>query len=421
MRTSQQNDRYRHKLKAIGTTAKRFQNNLRSIEDCWLKQLVILESSLETMRDELFYPSDRQEVSVTGQILIENVAERVSKIIAGATEQHRTLHIPLSKIGKFVSRHFDPDMFTPFYNSLDLELNQKRRHLSFTLIYDYAMCTGLNTFGDSMKKHSDIQEEYDVREPDILQQIVLDLREGDIQSSLEFLETHQPDDERTLRKSLQTQMITDSIELGVDSYDRTVRQLRRFSSPNREDRKKATRLVGALLVGKTSVEDDRYKSLFDYASREKLVLKMSSFFIPYEAPLKNLLRFGYKGMNQMTELCLLGYEGSCCLMECELPIDTVFTGNHSVFSCPILKEQCTMQNPPMRLLCGHVISREAIARLMSNHRHARNMPRHARQIRFKCPYCPREQVVENAKPVDFRGWVHQSHLESELNFLEFYD
>lgn len=38
-------------------------------------------------------------------------------------------------------------------------------------------------------------------------------------------------------------------------------------------------------------------------------------------------------------------------------------GHHSVFACPILRQQGSEQNPPMRLLCGHVISKDALTKL----------------------------------------------------------
>ena len=38
---------------------------------------------------------------------------------------------------------------------------------------------------------------------------------------------------------------------------------------------------------------------------------------------------------------------------------------HSVVACPILRQPCTEANPPMRLICGHVISRDALSRIQS--------------------------------------------------------
>lgn len=36
---------------------------------------------------------------------------------------------------------------------------------------------------------------------------------------------------------------------------------------------------------------------------------------------------------------------------------------HSVFACPILRQQTSEDNPPMKLSCGHVISRDALNKL----------------------------------------------------------
>lgn len=38
---------------------------------------------------------------------------------------------------------------------------------------------------------------------------------------------------------------------------------------------------------------------------------------------------------------------------------------HSIFACPILRQQSTENNPPMKLKCGHVISRDALNKLSS--------------------------------------------------------
>lgn len=48
-------------------------------------------------------------------------------------------------------------------------------------------------------------------------------------------------------------------------------------------------------------------------------------------------------------------------MEIPLPSDKRF---HSVFVCPVSKEQATDTNPPLMLSCGHVINTESFQRLV---------------------------------------------------------
>ncbi|KAL0096307.1 CTLH/CRA C-terminal to lish motif domain-containing protein [Phycomyces blakesleeanus] len=72
---------------------------------------------------------------------------------------------------------------------------------------------------------------------------------------------------------------------------------------------------------------------------------------------------------------------------------------HSVFACPVSKEQATDENPPMMMPCGHVICKESLARLSRSSRYGSNYDRNA--TRFKCPYCPSETSVDQAIEVYF--------------------
>jgi hypothetical protein len=50
----------------------------------------------------------------------------------------------------------------------------------------------------------------------------------------------------------------------------------------------------------------------------------------------------------------------------ELPIEIPLPDEHryhSVFTCPVSKEQSSERNPPMMMLCGHVVCHESLERL----------------------------------------------------------
>lgn len=62
---------------------------------------------------------------------------------------------------------------------------------------------------------------------------------------------------------------------------------------------------------------------------------------------------------------------------------------HSIFVCPVSKDQTTESNPPMMLPCGHVIAQESLQRLAKG----------GSSVSLKCPYCPRECNLPQAKRV----------------------
>jgi len=77
----------------------------------------------------------------------------------------------------------------------------------------------------------------------------------------------------------------------------------------------------------------------------------------------------------------------------ELPIEIPLPAEnryHSIFACPVSKEQSTEQNPPMMMTCGHVITKESLQKL--------SKPPGGR---VKCPYCPTESQMSAALRVCF--------------------
>lgn len=392
-------------MSGIETSATEYKKKIMSMDKCWFAALDSLEQSLLSMRDELFDSSHKRDLSITAQILLEETAARAARLMQAAAEQHKEMQSSIIKIGKSIHYQMERNIRDPFQCSPNLEHDQDRRALGLSLIHDYVMSNGFGAVGRVMKKlevFDHPSDPFHVKEPDMLKVIVNDLRRGKIGSSLRYLETTKPPEELIIARSLQTQIIVESIlELvfGKQGCDRTVSHMKTYRVHCMEDEKRIQQLVGALLLGTHARADDRYKNLFASLDRESLIVRMSSFFIPRQAPLKNLLRHGFKGYRGLVKMMNSIYHWDVW-QDWELPFNTYETDEHSAFSCPILKEQCSFRNPATRLHCGHVISKDACARLTANRN--RTLPRHSRQQRFKCPYCPKEQTMDLTRHVDLR-------------------
>ncbi|QDS70605.1 hypothetical protein FKW77_000357 [Venturia effusa] len=72
-------------------------------------------------------------------------------------------------------------------------------------------------------------------------------------------------------------------------------------------------------------------------------------------------------------------------MPAEVPLPPSYQF-HSIFVCPVSKEQATDKNPPVMMPCGHVICKESLEKI-------------SKGTRFKCPYCPMESTPSQARKV----------------------
>lgn len=79
-------------------------------------------------------------------------------------------------------------------------------------------------------------------------------------------------------------------------------------------------------------------------------------------------------------------------MPVEIELDKAYQF-HSVFACPVSREQSTEHNPPMLMRCGHVLCKQSIQKLTKSNSRT-----------FKCPYCPSETTASQCRQIYFWCW-----------------
>jgi len=186
---------------------------------------------------------------------------------------------------------------------------------------------------------------------------------------------------------------------GVQGQMAAVEYARNFEPFSEKHAAEIQALMGSLLFLPNGLENSPYSNLLDpalWAQIADMFTKDSRALLgmSVNSPLSVLLNSGMKAvpallnirevMQQRNVIGMWGHNDELPI-EIDLGPDSRF---HSIFSCPILRQQTSDNNPPMRLTCGHVISKEALQKLASNNK-------------LKCPYCPVESTLAEAKQIYF--------------------
>lgn len=115
----------------------------------------------------------------------------------------------------------------------------------------------------------------------------------------------------------------------------------------------------------------------------------------FESPLYTCVTVGSTALPMIMKLSTLMKDKSLEWSQSnELPVTLPLLETqryHSTFVCPVTKEQGTEINPPMMMLCGHVLSKESLMRLAKG----------SMASRFKCPYCPVDSTASQAVRIYF--------------------
>lgn len=114
----------------------------------------------------------------------------------------------------------------------------------------------------------------------------------------------------------------------------------------------------------------------------------------YESPLSVTVAAGIQGLPSLLKFMnvMLGKKQEWQTMK-QLPVPVELDREfqyHSIFVCPVSKEQSTDDNPPMMMSCGHVLCKQSINKMSKNCSKT-----------FKCPYCPSDIDANHCRQLYF--------------------
>ncbi|KAI0223290.1 hypothetical protein L0F63_005034 [Massospora cicadina] len=158
------------------------------------------------------------------------------------------------------------------------------------------------------------------------------------------------------------------------------------------------RLLGLLIYSNRKHADSPYADLLSPSFWSDIQHVFTRDFcsvlgLSHESPLYASVTVGTGALPTLIKMTVvMKTSGNEWSQSQELPFETELADAmrfHSIFVCPVSKEQSSESNPPMMMPCGHVICHESLTKLAKG------------SNRFKCPYCPSESSPTQAVHIRF--------------------
>lgn len=168
-----------------------------------------------------------------------------------------------------------------------------------------------------------------------------------------------------------------------------------FASGHMDDIQK---LMACLLwVGR--LDCSPYAEILSPSHWEKLAEELTRQFCSllgqsYESPLSIAIAAGVQGLPTLLKLANVmaaKQQEWQAMKQLPVPLDLGREFQfHSIFVCPVSRDQATDENPPMLMPCSHVLCKQSIVKLSKSSTRT-----------FKCPYCPLEATVAQCRQLYF--------------------
>ncbi|KAG8195678.1 hypothetical protein JTE90_003823 [Oedothorax gibbosus] len=366
------------------------------------RTLTDLIEYVQNMQKEFLEAPSTNELTGAQIMILSQCAKKVRDVVASMATEHRDLHGTVSKVGKAIDKNFVADFGST--SNEEVFQNPESVRLLNQVISEHFLRQGMLDIAEDMIKETGIQLEEDKREPfSELNRILDALKKRDLGPALMWAQSNRTkllEQSSSLEFRLHRLHFIELLQQGVFKQDEAINYARKnFQHLATQHEKDIQVLMGSLLYLKQGVHNSPYRSLLDPIHWDEICDIFTRdactlLGLSVESPLAVCTNAGCVALpallnikQVMQQRLVTGVWNT----RDELPIEIDLGRKchfHSIFACPILRQQSSENNPPMRLACGHVISRDALNKL-------------ANGTKLKCPYCPVEQNPSEAKLIHF--------------------
>ncbi|XP_064828712.1 E3 ubiquitin-protein transferase RMND5B-like [Oncorhynchus masou masou] len=322
--------------------------------------------------------ADLTVLSQTMAQCCKNIKETVQLLAS----RHKDIHGSVSKVGKAIDRNFDAEVSAVVAETV-WDSPERQKYLSETIV-EHLYRQGMLSVAEDLCQESGVVIDMSMKQPFLeLNRILEALRMQDLRPALEWAVTNRQrllDLNSTLEFKLHRLYFISLLNGGITNQLEALQYARHFQPFASQHQRDIQILMGSLIILQCS-------SLFLTA-----VCICDLHVCP--SVLNVSFASGCMALPVLMNIKQVIEQRQCSGVwthKDELPIEIDLGKKcwyHSVFACPILRQQTSESNPPMKLICGHVISRDALNKLTN-------------AGKLKCPYCPMEQNPSDAKQIFF--------------------
>uniref|UniRef100_A0AAV2MJM0 RING-Gid-type domain-containing protein n=1 Tax=Knipowitschia caucasica TaxID=637954 RepID=A0AAV2MJM0_KNICA len=311
----------------------------------------LLRSVCEIRAQLVAFGVQDADLSVLSQTMTQ-CCKNIKETVQMLASRHKDIHGSVSKVGKAIDRNFDAEISAVVAETV-WDTPDRQKYLSETIV-EHLYRQGMLSVAEDLCQESGVVIDMSMKQPFLeLNRILEALRMQDLRPALEWALAQWRDQQSG----------------GSFAICKTFSTIR-FTAPERYTD----------FDGESSV-------LAPWDACALLGLSV-------ESPLSVSFASGCMALPVLMNIKQVIEQRQCSGVwthKDELPIEIDLGKKcwyHSVFACPILRQQTSESNPPMKLICGHVISRDALNKLTN-------------AGKLKCPYCPMEQNPSHAKQIYF--------------------
>ncbi|KAM8973673.1 E3 ubiquitin-protein transferase RMND5B isoform 2-T2 [Pelodytes ibericus] len=366
------------------------------------RSLEQLLRSVTELREELSsHGLQGQSLSPALSLMMSQRCQKIRETVQKLASDHKDIHSSVSRVGKAIDRNFEAEVCAVISDGA-WESTDKQKLLQ-SAIMEHLYQQGLLTVAEELSQESALNIDTSFKQPFLEMNRILEaLQAQDLRPALEW----------AISNRQRLQELNSSLEfrlhrlhfinlLGGGPHKQIealayARQFQPFAKLHKQD---IQVIMGSLVYLRNGIENSPYSHLLDTDQWTSISEQFTRdacclLGLSVESPLSVGFASGCVALPVLMNIKAVIEQRQCTGVwshKDELPIEIDLgkkCGYHSVFACPILRQQTSDSNPPIKLVCGHVISRDALNKLINGGK-------------LKCPYCPMEQNPGDGKRIMF--------------------